>query len=108
MESLGRALAVKPAVAWWDRLKALYAAPRGSGEEGGVAVALAACATKNQLADLVQFLSWTSRGESRVYFLRPIKRLGRDEGRAALERLRDDAVLGREAEALLRRSKKRA
>ena len=36
MESLGRALAVKPSVAWWDRLRALYATPRGEGEEDEV------------------------------------------------------------------------
>lgn len=76
MESLGRAVAVEPAVARWDRLKALYRSARDAGEEDGVAVALAACATKAQLDDLVGFLSLTERGDSRIYFLRPIKRLG--------------------------------
>jgi hypothetical protein len=107
MESLGRALAVKPSVAWWDRLKALYAAPRSSGEETGVALALMACATRAQLKDLVDFLSWEERGESRIYFLLPIKRLGGQAGRALLERLKKDKTLGREATALLRRSRKR-
>ena len=107
MESLGRALAVRPSVMWWDRLRALYADPRSDGEEDGVAIALAACATKDQLNDLLTFLAWTERGQSRIYFLRPIKRLGGDNGRAVLERLKDDEVFGGEASALLRRSRKR-
>ncbi len=48
MESLGRALAVKPAVAYWVRLKALYLAPQNPGEEDGVAVALAACRLRDR------------------------------------------------------------
>ena len=39
MEGLGRALAVKPAVAYWDRLKACYLLARGPEETGGIAVA---------------------------------------------------------------------
>jgi hypothetical protein len=101
MESLGRALAVKPSVAWWDRLRALYLAARSPGEEDGIAVALAACATKDQLDDLVSFLSVEERGESRIYFVRPIKRLGGARGLGVLESLRDDATFGREATAAL-------
>src|SRR5262245_50462713 len=101
MESLGRALAVKPSVAWWDRLKALYLAARNPGEEDGTAVALAACATKDQLDDLIGFLSVDERGESRIYFVRPIKRLGGERGLQVLESLRHDATFGREATAAL-------
>ncbi len=106
MESLGRALAVKPSVTLWDRLKALYLSARNPGEEDGVAVALAACATKSELQDLIAFLSMAERGESRIYFLRPIKRLGGDRGRQLLERLRDDPTFGPEAAALLRKRRK--
>lgn len=101
MESLGRALAVKPAVAWWDDLKRLYLSARGPGEEDGTAVALAACATKAQLDDLIALLDADERGESRIYFIRPIKRLGGERGRALLESLRDDPTFGREATAAL-------
>ncbi len=107
MESLGRALAVKPSVAWWDRLKAIYLGARSPGEEDGTAVALAACATKAQLEDLVSFLAVEERGDSRIYFLRPIKRLGGDRGRDLLESLRSDETLGREADALLKGKAKR-
>jgi hypothetical protein len=101
MESLGRALAVQPAVDWWDDLKRLYLSARGPGEEDGTAVALAACATKAQLDDLIDLLDVDERGDSRIYFVRPIKRLGGERGRALLESLRDDPTLGREATAAL-------
>ena len=106
MESLGRALAVKPSVAFWDRLKARWlGAPRDSGEETGAALALAACATRAQLDDLIAFLAVADRGESRIFFVRPVLRLGGDRGREVVETLRDDTVVGREATALLKRRK---
>jgi hypothetical protein len=101
MESLGRALAVKPSVAFWDRLKARWLGARDSGEETGAAVALAACATTAQLDDLIGFLGVEERGQSRIYFIRPILRVGGVRGRQAVEALRDDPVFGREATALL-------
>lgn len=105
MESLGRALAVEPSVQFWDRLKALYLAPRNPGEEDGTAVALAACATEAQLDDLTSFLAVEERGESRIYFIGPILKVGRARGREVIETLRADPVLGKEATALLSRRK---
>jgi hypothetical protein len=106
MESLGRALAVKPSVAFWERLKARWLEARDSGEEDGAAVALAACATKAQIDDLIAFLSVQERGQSRIYFIRPILRSGGDRGRKVVEELRDDPTLGKEATALLKRRRK--
>lgn len=106
MEGLGRALAVKPAVAFWERLKALWLDARNPGEEDGVAVALAACATKKQLEDLIDFLSVEERGESRIFFIRSIVRVGGDRGYEVLESLRDDPVLGQAATARLKRRRK--
>lgn len=105
MESLGRALAVKPAVAFWGRLKACWLGARDSGKEDGAAVALAACATKAQFDDLVGFLSEDERGQSRIYFIRPILKVGGDRGREVIEALRNDPVFGKEATALLKRRK---
>jgi hypothetical protein len=107
MESLGRALAVKPSVVFWDRLKARWLGARDPGEEDGAAVALAATATKGQLDDLVAFLAVEERGQSRIYFIRPILRVGGDRGRDVVERLRADRVFGAEATALLKRRKPR-
>jgi hypothetical protein len=106
MESLGRALAVKPSVAFWERLKTRHLAPRDPGEEDGTAVALAACATKAQLEDLVGFLSVEERGQSRIYFIRPILKVGGDRGREVVDALRADPVFGDEATALLKRRRK--
>ncbi|MDE0547407.1 hypothetical protein [Microbacterium sp. C7(2022)] len=106
MESLGRALAVKPSVAFWERLKTRWLYARGLGEEDGAAVALAACATKAQVDDLIGFLSVAERGQSRIYFIRPILILGGDRGRQVIEALRNDPVLGKEATALLKRRRK--
>lgn len=103
MESLGRALAVGPAVALWDRLKLLYLASRNPGEEDGTAVALAACATEAQLDDLIDLLSVEERGASRIYFVRPILKLGGARGRRLVEGLRSDPVFSKEARALLKR-----
>lgn len=106
MEGLGGALAVKPAVAFWDRLKARWLDARDSGEEDGTAVALAACATKNQLDDLIDFLSVEERHESRLFFIRPIMRVGGERAYEVLESVRDDPVLGQEATARLKRRRK--
>lgn len=108
MESIGSALAVKPSIVFWDRLKVCWLQARCAGEEDGAAVALAACATKAQLDDLIGFLSVERRGMSRIYFIRPILRVGGDRGRAVVEELRDDPVFGAEATALLKRRRKRA
>jgi len=106
MESLGRALAVKPSVAFWERLKARWLGARDPGEEDGAAVALAACATKAQLGDLIEFLSVEERGQSRIYFIRPILKIGGERGREVVESLRDDPVFGQAATARLKRRRK--
>jgi hypothetical protein len=105
MQGVGRALAVKPSVTYWDRLKALYLAARGPEEVDGIAVALAACATKHQFDDLVGFLRAEPGGQSRIYFLRPILKVGGAEGRSVVEALSEDPVFWKEATALLSRRK---
>ncbi|GAB4012012.1 hypothetical protein [Nocardioides ultimimeridianus] len=108
MEGLGRALAVKPAVAYWDRLKACWLRPRDAGEEEGVAAALAACATPMQVDDLIGFVSLETRGDSRVYFVRPLLAHGGQRGRKVVQALRKDPIVGREATALLRNPRLKA
>lgn len=103
MEGLGRALAVQPAVSFWNRLKTAYLTAEGPEAREGIAVALAAIATKAQLDDLIQLLSVVERGPSRIFFLRPIQQLGGERGRMALESLTSDPTLGSEATALLGR-----
>lgn len=103
MESLGSAMAVGPAVFAWDRLRDLYLHADGHGEEEGLAVALAASATPTQLDSLIGLLGEDSRGDTRIHFLRAIKRVGGSRGRGTLESLRSDPLFGKEASALLKR-----
>ena len=102
MESLGSALAVKPAVFAWDILRELYLKARGEGEEEGIAVALAASATSEHLDALIGLLGEDSRRSTRIHFLRAIKRVGGRRGREVLESLRSDPMFGKEARALLK------
>jgi hypothetical protein len=102
MESLGRALAVRPASFAWDRLERLYRTASGSGETEGLAVALAASATADHVDRLVDILDEAGLGETRIHLLRAIKRVGGTKGRQVLESLREDQTFGREANAVLR------
>lgn len=102
MESLGRALAVEPAVTWWDQLKTLYLRAKSPGEEEGLAVALAAAATSVQLEDLTDLVHVESRGQSRVHFIRALLGVGGPAGQATVESLRNHPAVGKEARALLR------
>jgi len=101
MEGLGRALAVKPSVVFWARLKACYLSARGPGQREGAAVALAACATAEHTKDLIQLIGTEELGNSRIYFIQPLLRVGGERGRRVVEKLRGDPVLGKEATALV-------
>jgi hypothetical protein len=101
MESIGRALAVKPSVVYWERIRARYVDARCAGEETGAAVALAACATRTQFEDLLSLIKATGRGDSRLFFLQPIRKLGGDRGIAVLRSLLGDPVFGKEAKSRL-------
>jgi hypothetical protein len=52
---------------------------------------------------LVNLLREESRGDTRIHFLRAIKRVGGEHGRQVLESLRDDPLFGKEARALTQR-----
>lgn len=102
MESLARALAVGPAASVWETLRELYLAAQGRGEEEGLAVALAASATAEHFDSLIALLDETSRGSTRIHFLRPIKRVGGKPGLEVLKSLQGDPLFGKEARALLK------
>lgn len=92
---------MKPAVMYWQRLRDLYLRATGRDATEGLAVALAAAAGPEHLDDLFALLNEASKGNTRVHFLRPILRVGGTRGREAVEALRKDPVLGKEATALL-------
>ncbi len=103
MESMGRALAKRPAGHLWPAIRALYLQTDSPGAMNGLAIALVTLATRARYKELASLLSVDSRGDTRVHFLRPIKRLGGAEGRALLESLTTDPVFGREATHLTKR-----
>lgn len=105
LESLARALAVKPSVTVWERLKVLYERATGRFEQDGLAAALAASATRKQFESLVELVTETSHGKSRIHFLRPIKRVGGSRGRQVLESLHKDPDLAQEVDRVLRRTR---
>lgn len=102
MESLGRALAVRPAAFAWETLRRCYLTAEGPGEMEGLAVALAASATSEHVDGLIDLLDQESRGDTRVHLLRAIKRIGGKRGIEVLESLQTDVVFGPEALALLK------
>lgn len=51
-------------------------------------------------------LDETSRGDTRIHFLRAIKRVGGTRGLEVLESLQDDPLFGGEARGLLKRRRR--
>lgn len=102
MNTIGNALAVRAAVVYWDRLRACYLAADDPDQADAAALALSGCAGRAQLDDLIEFVGLEERGESRIFFLRPTRRLGRQNVQGLLESLRTDPVLGQEATAILK------
>lgn len=103
LEGMARAMAVKPAHVYWERLRDLYLRAAGRDEEEGLAVALTASATSEHLDDLLVLLGGDSRGDSRIHLLEAVVTVGGQRGREVVEALRSDPLLGREATALTRR-----
>jgi len=98
--ALGQALAGRAAEPYWSRLKAIYLAPRSQAEEEAAAIALSGAAGPKQFDELVELVMMEDRGVWRVYFLRPINRIGRERGRAVIAGLVNHPVLGVEATAI--------
>lgn len=107
LEGIGHGLADKAARRWWPELKALYLKPQREPVRDRLAAALAECAKREHYDDLLTFVADPALGPSRIYFLRPINRIGNrigpGEGRQVIERLAEDAVLGVEASAILKK-----
>lgn len=100
IEGVGRSLAVKPSIKFWDRLVGVLRAPSTDGQLEGTAVALAACATTQNIGDLIHIVKETERIPQHVYLLRPIWELGGEPGKELVTSLREDSVLAPEAVAI--------
>lgn len=105
LEDIGHALPFKPAVTWWDDFKALYLTTNSDAVRDRLAAAMSQCAVKKHYSDLLGFISEERLGGSRIYFLRPINRIGNrmqpGTGRAVIESVANDETLGIEATRIL-------
>jgi hypothetical protein len=106
LAGIGDNLADKATRPWWAELKVLYLQPHRNVVRDRLACALSECAKREHYNDLLAFVDDTSLGESRIYFLRPINRIGNrirpGQGRSVIESLAADHVLGPEAVAILK------
>jgi hypothetical protein len=106
LHDIGNALPFKPAPSWWEDFKHLYVSTRRDAVRDRLAAALSSCARREHYDDLLAFIYNEDLGSSRIYFLRPINRIGNrmdaGRGRAVIEAFADDPVLGKEATAILR------
>ena len=109
MESLGRALAVKPSVQWRDTLVDCYLNARSHGERTGAGVALAACVTKAQFDEFAWLAALELDDPSRIrgIFLKPLVRIDRERGWTVVASLMDDPVSGVQARLMLKQKAKR-
>lgn len=106
LNGIGRAFTKEVARRHWQELLSLYVSETRAEALDGLAATLSGCATRTHYADLVAILSHEALGESRIYFLRPVNRIGNrinpGTGRAVIERFVDDPVLGVESARILR------
>lgn len=102
MEGIGRALAVKPAIAYWDELLYSFLHPRTAGERTGSAVALAAAAKKEKFSELADLVLNDPPIPDALYFLPALVRIDRGRGWPVVEALTGHPEFGRQALVMLR------
>ena len=105
IEAIAAAIGVEGARDRWADLVDLYVSTSSALLQDRLASVLSQAATREHLDQLVGFVEDEALGESRIYHLRPINRIGNRKslgaGRAVVTRYVDDPVLGREAAAIL-------
>jgi hypothetical protein len=105
LQDIGHALPFKPESSWWDDFKVLYLTTTSDAVRDRLAAAMSQCAVKEHYSDLLGFVSDERLGTSRIYFLRPINRIGNrmqpGTGQAVIESLVNDDTLGIEATRIL-------
>lgn len=102
---IGVALTHKSARAFWDELSSIYRTTDSKAVNDRLGAALSSCARREHFDDLLEFIADSGLGSSRVFFLRPINRIGNrmapGRGRAVIASVADDPILGVEARRIL-------
>ncbi len=105
LQDIGHALPFKPEAKWWDDFKTLYLTTRSDAVRDRLAASMSQCAVKKHYDDLLVLAADRQLGSSRIYFLRPINRIGNrcqpGAGRAVIETLAADDTLNAEAKSIL-------
>lgn len=106
LEGIAQGLDDRSARAWWGDLREMMLTTDREVVRDRLANALSDCATREHYDDLVTFIQDERLGSSRIYFLRPINRIGNrtsaGRGRAVIQAVANDPVLGQEATAILK------
>lgn len=106
LQGITAALANRAARPWWPRMSDLYRGDKREVCQDGLAAAMAQIAVRTHYERMVVLLSDVSLGPSRLFFVRPVHRIGnrirRGSGREAVEKLARDPELAREVQAVLR------
>lgn len=105
LQDIGHGLPFKPDPTWWDDFKRLYLSTESDAVRDRLAAAMSGCARRAHYEDLLALVHDADLGPSRIYFLRPLHRIGNraeaGRGRAVIDTLADDPVLGKQATAIL-------
>lgn len=108
-EGLARSLAVPSARHLWSELVPLYKETDAHAEPGfkeGLSVALAALAEHKELDDIIDLLSASQHGDSRLHLLRPLFRSKTEKAFNALDQLALDPFYEREIRRRRRTAKR--
>ena len=105
LEGIANALNDRSARDWWTQIKTIYLATSNATVRDRLAAVMAGIAVRAHYDDLLGFVDQESLGETRIYFLRPVHRIGNrmaaGQGRRVIEDLTDDPVLSTEARRIL-------
>ena len=89
----------------WPELLSIYLTEDRPEACDGLAATLSGCAVRTHYPDLVAILENEALGETRIYFLRPVHRIGNrmcaGAGRTVIESFANDPQLGQEASRIL-------
>ena len=106
LSDIGFALPNKPSREWWPHFRSLYLSTQSPAVRDRLAASMSTSAVREHYAELLDLVGNSDLGASRIYFLRPINRIGNrispGQGRAVLAGLVADPELGIEATAVLK------
>lgn len=106
LEGIARAFTKEVTRRHWQELLDFYLAETRERVRDGLAATLSGAAARTHYADLVAILDNSGLGETRIYFLRPVNRIGNrmevGSGRKVIEHYEHDPQLGTEAARILK------